>query len=662
VLLPGLVLLAFALVPAAVCQLLVKTPTERTIHLESFRYGKEPSVIRCNRGDELHLTFSSRDTGHSFFLEEFDLDAKITPGSREVERFRASDPTAPSRLEREVVIKADHPGWLRYLVSKSQYRCHVWCGPMHAFEQGKLIIEPNTLLFAGLGLVVGIPIVGWMRIRRGLRADVLELPVTDQEGWDILQRWPWLKRLFRRREVQLALMVVSLVLLYVILLALLFGTKVAGRNLGSMLTWIVWLFVLTALLTPFGGRIWCLACPLPSLGELMQRRSLTGGRTDAIGRTNNRFFGLNRAWPTWLANDWPRVFAFLILGTFSTVLVAVPRVSGLVILAMVLLTIGMALVWELRAFCRYLCPITAFVGLYAKASKLALRAADLDVCRRCKVHTCQKGSKHGWACPFGLCVGEIRENTDCGLCTECFRTCPYDNVTLRWRPFAAEIGIRSAGEAWLAMGMLVLAAAYSVTHLGYWPFLRDCVNVMDKGNWGLFGLYAAVLWAVALVGLPLVMLAAAALGTRLAAPSLGVGAKNNGATRPGSDRDSISPWQAMLASTGALVPMGLLAWIAFVVPMLMVNVSFVRQSLSDPFGWGWDLLGAANTPWHQLWPSAIPWIQVGCILLGLGYSLRNAWRIWLGLTADPRAALRGLLPLALLLVALAGALVWFYAD
>jgi hypothetical protein len=194
------------------------------------------------------------------------------------------------------------------------------------------------------------------------------------------------------------------------------------------------------------------------------------------------------------------------------------------------------------------------------------------------------------------------------------------------------------------MGMLVLAAAYSVTHLGYWPFLRDCVNVMDKGNWGLFGLYAAVLWAVALVGLPLVMLAAAALGTRLA------------------DRDSISPWQTMLASTGALVPMGLLAWIAFVVPMLMVNVSFVRQSLSDPFGWGWDLLGAANTPWHQLWPSAIPWIQVGCILLGLGYSLRNAWRIWLGLIADPRAALRGLLPLALLLVALAGGFVWFYAD
>lgn len=118
----------------------------------------------------------------------------------------------------------------------------------------------------------------------------------------------------------------------------------------------------------------------------------------------------------------------------------------------------------------------------------------------------------------------------------------------------------------------------------------------------------------------------------------------------------------MIASTGALVPMGLLAWIAFVVPMLMVNVSFVRQSLSDPFGWGWDFFDAANTPWHQLWPRAIPWIQVGCILLGLGYSLRNGWRIWLDLTAEPRAALRGLLPLAVLLVAMAAGFVWFYAD
>ena len=118
----------------------------------------------------------------------------------------------------------------------------------------------------------------------------------------------------------------------------------------------------------------------------------------------------------------------------------------------------------------------------------------------------------------------------------------------------------------------------------------------------------------------------------------------------------------MKALTGALLPLGLAIWIAFVVPMFMVNVSFVRQSVSDPFGWGWDFFGTANTPWRQLFPRAIPWIQVAIILLGFYYSLRNAWRIWDRLAKDPRRALRGVIPLAFLLIAVSGSLVWFFAD
>ncbi|MFH1923073.1 MAG: hypothetical protein ABIP48_24690 [Planctomycetota bacterium] len=640
----GLVLLAFAVVPGVLCQFLAKSPEHRTIHVDSFRYGKEPWVIRCNRGDWLHLTFDTRDTGHSFFLEEFDLDVKITPGSRNVAVFLTSDPGAPPKLTRELVLKAEHPGWLRYLVSKSQYRCHVYCGPMHAFEQGNLIIEPNTLFFASLGLLVGIPVVGLIRLRKTLRQDSAPLPlVSPMDGWEVFSRLPWLKRWMKRRSFQLACTAVPMVLLYVAILTTLFGTHMPGRNLGVMLMWVVWLFLLTAVLTPLGGRIWCLACPLPVPGEILQRRAVTGVRSGSTCGYRNRFFGLNRAWPTWLRNDWPRTVGFLILGTFSTVLVATPRLSGWLICALLVLAAGMALVWELRAFCRYLCPVSAFVGLYAKSGKLALRAADPAVCDRCAVHSCQKGSAKGWACPFGLCVGEINENSDCGLCTECVKTCPFDNVTLRWRPFGHETRIRTPSEAWLAMGMLVLAVAYCVMHLGPWPALRDCVNVLDKGNWGLFGLYAAVLWTTALAGLPALMLLAAAVGKRLS-------------------RAPQPTWALMTASTGALVPVGLTAWIAFVAPMLMVNATFVLQSFSDPFGWGWDFLGTSSMPWRQLWPRAIPWIQVGCILTGLSYGLRSAWRIWLGFARGPRAALGGMLPLAMLLVALSGWFVWFFAD
>ncbi|MZP55706.1 MAG: hypothetical protein GT600_09680, partial [Bacteroidales bacterium] len=151
-----LIIAVFGLVPAITCQFINYKPVSRDIHISNFRYGKDPSVIRCHRGDTLNLTFSTEDTGHSFFLEEFDIDAKISPSRDFVEVFKTSDPTRePYRTQRLTFI-AKHSGIRNFFVSKSIYRCHVWCGPMHAFESGKLIIMPNTLLMFSLGCVAGI--------------------------------------------------------------------------------------------------------------------------------------------------------------------------------------------------------------------------------------------------------------------------------------------------------------------------------------------------------------------------------------------------------------------------------------------------------------------------------------------------------------------------
>src|SRR5690606_28131266 len=81
--------------------------------------------------------------------------------------------------------------------------------------------------------------------------------------------------------------------------------------------------------------------------------------------------------------------------------------------------------------------------------------------------------------------------------------------------------------------------------------------------------------------------------------------------------------ETFLAFTGALLPLGLMLWISFVIPMLFVNITFIAQSVSDPFGWGWDFFGTANIPWHQLVPGLIPWLQAILVLTGLYFSLRN---------------------------------------
>ncbi len=52
----------------------------------------------------------------------------------------------------------------------------------------------------------------------------------------------------------------------------------------------------------------------------------------------------------------------------------------------------MALIWELRAFCRYVCPVSVFVGPFSGMSILAVRNKSQMVCDQCKPHFCQKGN------------------------------------------------------------------------------------------------------------------------------------------------------------------------------------------------------------------------------------------------------------------------------
>jgi hypothetical protein len=94
----------------------------------------------------------------------------------------------------------------------------------------------------------------------------------------------------------------------------------------------------------------------------------------------------------------------------------------------------------------------------------------------------------------------------------------------------------------------------------------------------------------------------------------------------------------------------------------MVHLSFILMTLSDPFGWNWDLLGTAGMPWKQVAPAAIPWIQAGAVLAGVGYTLRNVLRNWADATGSPRAAALGAAPFAAGTLGFAGAMIWFFTN
>ena len=96
--------------------------------------------------------------------------------------------------------------------------------------------------------------------------------------------------------------------------------------------------------------------------------------------------------------------------------------------------------------------------------------------------------------------------------------------------------------------------------------------------------------------------------------------------------------------------------------MLFVNVTFIKQSLSDPFGWGWDFFGTANTPWHQFVPQFIPWFQAVAVLTGLFMSLRNISKSRIVYELKPAEVLKISLPISIFLTGVAIAMLYFFTN
>ncbi len=452
-----------------------------------------------------------------------------------------------------------------------------------------------------------------------------------RKGINLFEKLPWLKKICQWRFLQFLLVFPTMIIFYFFLLAGIFGTPVGNRNIIVIFVWIFWWFLLITFLVPLFSRIWCLVCPFPFFGEWLQRRTLIGVRSGKAFGLRNKMFGLNKRWPRFLSNIWLQNIGFLFICTFSAMLLTRPIVSVLVLGGLFVMATVLALVYRQRSFCMYVCPVSGFQGLYAMTSVLGLRSVDPGLCKKqCKTKNCLTGSEKGWACPWFQYLGKMERNNYCGLCMECVKSCPNDNVGLYARPFCSDTLIKGYDESWKAFIMLALAGVYSVTLLGPWGMIRDWANIAETGNWAGFLTYAGIVWFTALIGIPGLWLLGSWLGKKL------------------SGNNTVSVKDIFIRYSYLLVPFGLLAWVAFSFPLIMVNGSYILSVLSDPLGRGWDLIGMSHISWTPVFPEYTVYIQIPLLLLGLGFSLKRGYEIALSLYPDKMQALRSLIPLGLL--------------
>ncbi len=408
----------------------------------------------------------------------------------------------------------------------------------------------------------------------------------------------WVKSLLKNRYPQLAAAGLMLAGFLFAGVAGLLGTPVGNHNFVIVFVWIAWWAVLIMLLVPFLGRGWCAVCPIPLPGEWLARGGI-------LGPNASKPRALNLRWPRKLRNIWPQNIAFVLLALFSPVLLTSPRVTALVLAGMLASALGLSLIFERRTFCRYVCPVSGFIGLYAQAAPIELRIKEKSVCADCKGKPCYNGSADGYGCPWGVFPAGLNRNTNCGLCLECMRTCPQDNIAINARPFGTDLISPSGGldQAFKAFIMLGAALIYAGVLLGPWGLLKNAAYAVGSESW--FG-YAAGFLAILLGLLPGLFLLASRLGGK---------------------REGTRPAALFARLSSSLVPLGMMFWVAFSLSFVFTNASYILAALSDPLGLGWDLFRTADAIWTPLLSSAIAPAETLVLLLGLIWSGNIARRI-----------------------------------
>ncbi len=426
-----------------------------------------------------------------------------------------------------------------------------------------------------------------------------------------LTRSPLIKSALKNRYPQLVVFVLMLAGFLFAIVAGFIGTPVGSHNFSIVFVWIAWWAVLILVAVPFFGRGWCAVCPIPVVGDWLQRGAV-------LEPNPNKPNWLNLRVPATFRNMWMQNISFTLVALFSSVILTTPVVTSVVLAAMLFLAIGLSMVFERRAFCRYLCPVSGFIGLYAQTSPIELRIKDKKVCVKCIGKPCYNGSELGAGCPWDVFPGGLTKNTYCGLCMECIRTCPHDNIAVNLRPFSADLAKPSTklDEAFKAFIMLGAALIYAYVLMGSNGAVKlAAYNVFSPAWFGYAVAFLTVIFGV-LPGLFW-------LAVKFTPINHGV-TKNTEKSILNLRELRVSVVKKFSIAATAIIPLGLMFWVAFSLSFVLTNAAYILAALSDPLGLGWNLFGTAAIAWQPVLSSLVAPAQTLALLGGLVWAARTA--------------------------------------
>jgi len=199
--------------------LLPKTTTTRHISIDARRFAYTPGRVTVNKDDIIILRFSTSDVTHGFHLDGYPIELIARKGVT----FRKNTWQAEKgHLKRDW----DRVATVKFTASRTGkfvFRCTETCGNLHPFMTGELIVKPNTPyhFFISLSIWVIFAVGVWFRFKN----------VADAGGLkriNLLETFPWLKRLVMRRSFQFWFLVLNFIVFYIFILSSLWGSPVGS--------------------------------------------------------------------------------------------------------------------------------------------------------------------------------------------------------------------------------------------------------------------------------------------------------------------------------------------------------------------------------------------------------------------------------------------------
>ncbi len=442
---------------------------------------------------------------------------------------------------------------------------------------------------------------------------------TDPPRGLDLARSPRVARILRDRKFQFLLILPNQIIFWLVIGIGLVGTVDPGLNFATAITWYLW-FCLVFVMMVVVGRAWCAMCPFGGFGEWVQRHTFFKRTTKSIGLglkmpESVAQYGFLLSVAAFLALTWIEEF-FNIAGPGN------PADTSFMVLGIVSSALLFFLVFERRTFCRYVCPLSALIGSVGSMGSVAgFRTRDREVCQRCTTKDCMRGDADGYGCPWYTWPGSADSNLACGLCSECYKACPSDNIGLYLqKPLTSVVmpSRRRADVAWAVAILFGLVVYQQLNALTTFANLDSWLNAHT-----FFPHYPNPVSYVGIIGAVAVVMAVVAAGFQrafAAEPSL-----PERAGRTFVDR--ISPFRAyFLPLMYGIIPVVGADYFARQLPKFFQHLPRVPVSIGHLFGFGTVRSSLYNASLISSNAGIIA-VQVGVMVLGTLAAMWTSWRV-----------------------------------